>query len=67
MTQGFQVMAHKRFITPALKNRVAPPDASLPLKLFKNFPVLRRIPARLLGLGFRPEHINTADSRRSST
>jgi hypothetical protein len=29
----------------------------LPLKLLRRFPVLRRIPARLIGLGFRPEHV----------
>jgi 2-polyprenyl-6-methoxyphenol hydroxylase-like FAD-dependent oxidoreductase len=27
-------------------------------KLFQRFPYLRRIPARLVGIGFRPEHIN---------
>jgi len=27
-------------------------------KLFQRFPYLRRIPARLIGLGFRREHIN---------
>ncbi len=27
-------------------------------KLFQRFPSLRRIPARLVGIGFRPEHIN---------
>jgi hypothetical protein len=30
-------------------------------KLFDAIPVLRRIPARVLGLGFRPEHIHTPD------
>jgi 2-polyprenyl-6-methoxyphenol hydroxylase-like FAD-dependent oxidoreductase len=29
------------------------------LKLFKRFPVLRRIPARFVGLGVRPEHVRT--------
>jgi len=29
----------------------------LPLKLLKFFPVLRRIPARIVGMGFRPEHV----------
>jgi 2-polyprenyl-6-methoxyphenol hydroxylase-like FAD-dependent oxidoreductase len=28
-----------------------------PLKLLKLFPVLRRIPARIVGMGFRPEHV----------
>jgi 2-polyprenyl-6-methoxyphenol hydroxylase-like FAD-dependent oxidoreductase len=27
-------------------------------KLFQRFPYLRRIPARLIGIGFRPEHIH---------
>jgi len=27
-------------------------------KLFQRFPYLRRIPARLIGIGFRPEHIS---------
>ena len=29
-----------------------------PFKLLKMWPFLRRIPARLIGLGFRPEHVN---------
>jgi 2-polyprenyl-6-methoxyphenol hydroxylase-like FAD-dependent oxidoreductase len=31
------------------------------LRLFKRFPVLRRLPARLMGLGVRPEHVKTPD------
>jgi len=27
--------------------------------LFNRFPVLRRLPARLVGLGVRPEHVKT--------
>jgi hypothetical protein len=30
-------------------------------KLFDMFPVLRRIPARLLAVGIRPEHVHTPD------
>jgi hypothetical protein len=32
-----------------------------PLKLMRAFPFLRRIPARMLGVGFRPEHVKTPD------
>jgi hypothetical protein len=32
------------------------------LKLFGVFPILRRIPARLLGLGIRPEHVLTPEA-----
>jgi 2-polyprenyl-6-methoxyphenol hydroxylase-like FAD-dependent oxidoreductase len=31
------------------------------LRIFKRFPILRRIPARLIGLGVRPEHVRTPD------
>jgi hypothetical protein len=34
-----------------------------PLRLFDIFPVLRRIPARLIGIGVRPEHIHTPERR----
>ena len=37
------------------------------LGLFKRFPVLRRIPARLVGLGVRPEHVRTPDELSPST
>jgi 2-polyprenyl-6-methoxyphenol hydroxylase-like FAD-dependent oxidoreductase len=59
MTQGFQVFAHKRFINPALSKQAPLKSLPLPLKLFKLFPILRRIPARMLGLGLRPEHIRS--------
>ena len=34
-----------------------------PLKLLLRWPFLRRIPARVLGVGFRPEHIETTEVR----
>ena len=64
MTQGFQVFAHQRFISPALSTRAPIRRLPLPLKLLQRFPVLRRIPARMLGLGFRPEHVRTPDVNR---
>ncbi len=65
MTQGFQIFAHKRFITRALSRRAPLRSLPLPLQLLKQFPILRRIPARMLGLGFRPEHVHTADVNHS--
>jgi 2-polyprenyl-6-methoxyphenol hydroxylase-like FAD-dependent oxidoreductase len=60
MTQMLQVLVQDRVISRALANqgRISPP---LMLHLFKHFPILRRIPARLVGMGFRPEHIKTPD------
>lgn len=34
------------------------------LTLLRRWPILRRIPARLVGVGFRPEHVKTPDVRR---
>jgi hypothetical protein len=31
------------------------------MRLIQWFPVLRRIPARIVGLGVRPEHIQTPE------
>ena len=64
MTQSAQVFAHKRFIKPALSRQAPIQRLPLPLALLKNFPVLRRIPARMVGLGVRPEHVRTPDARR---
>lgn len=65
VTQGFQVFVHQRFIGRALRSRGPIRRLPLPLKLLQKFPVLRRIPARMLGLGLRPEHVRTADVRAS--
>src|ERR1700732_3767232 len=62
MTQRLQIFAHKHFITPALATRAPLKRLPLPLALLKHFAILRRIPARMVGLGFRPEHIHTPDS-----
>jgi 2-polyprenyl-6-methoxyphenol hydroxylase-like FAD-dependent oxidoreductase len=59
-TQWMQLTAQKRIISRVLaaQQRPKPP---LMFKLFKVFPLLRRIPARLLAVGIRPEHVHTPD------
>jgi 2-polyprenyl-6-methoxyphenol hydroxylase-like FAD-dependent oxidoreductase len=59
MTQGLQVFAHKRVIRRALNNETPLRRLPFPLRLLQRFPILRRIPARVIGLGFRPEHVRT--------
>jgi len=54
-------------INPALENRVPLKRLPLPLAALQKFPSLRRIPARVLGLGFRPEHIHSPDVNRKPT
>jgi 2-polyprenyl-6-methoxyphenol hydroxylase-like FAD-dependent oxidoreductase len=62
MTQRFQVFAHKHLLRPALSQKTQIRQLPLPFKLLRQFPVLRRIPARMLGLGFRPEHVRTPET-----
>jgi 2-polyprenyl-6-methoxyphenol hydroxylase-like FAD-dependent oxidoreductase len=66
MTQAVQIFAHKRFITPALATKAPLKHLPFPLALLKHFPIFRRIPARMVGLGFRPEHIHTPDTHPHS-
>jgi 2-polyprenyl-6-methoxyphenol hydroxylase-like FAD-dependent oxidoreductase len=66
MTQAVQIFVHKRFIGPALATKAPLKRLPLPLFLLKHFPILRRIPARMVGLGFRPEHIHTPDTHPAS-
>jgi len=48
-----------RLSATLVRNKTPRRRLPLPLKLLQQFPVLRRIPARMLGLGFRPEHVCT--------
>ncbi len=58
VTQRLQLMIQKRLIARALQSDAsfAPP---LFFRMLAMFPSLRRIPARLIGLGIRPEHVKT--------
>jgi 2-polyprenyl-6-methoxyphenol hydroxylase-like FAD-dependent oxidoreductase len=59
-TQWLQLTIQKRIISRVLESEQRPKPPLL-FRSFNVFPVLRRIPARLLGLGIRPEHIHTPD------
>jgi 2-polyprenyl-6-methoxyphenol hydroxylase-like FAD-dependent oxidoreductase len=60
VTQRIQVLAQNRIISRVLgsKGRISPPWV---LRQFNRFPALRRIPARLIGMGIRPEHVATRE------
>ena len=62
MTQRMQLLLQDRVIKTVLAGDgpLVPP---WPLQLIARFPVLRRIPARLIGMGFRPEHVRTSAVR----
>lgn len=59
VTQRLQLFLQRNLIWRALSETRSfkPPFA---LRLLGMFPVLRRIPARIIGLGVRPEHVRTA-------
>lgn len=56
LTQGLQVFLQDRVITGIL-SATKIPDVPFALKILNDFPLLRRIPGRIVGLGFRPEHV----------
>ena len=58
-TQRLQVMLQNRVIGRVLASteKISPP---LLLRLIGLVPVLRRLPARIIGLGFRPEHVSAS-------
>ena len=62
MMQAVQLFIQKRVISNVLglTERPKPPFA---VTLFNRFPLLRRFPARLIGLGFRPEHVRSPERR----
>ncbi|MGA7787042.1 MAG: FAD-dependent monooxygenase, partial [Xanthobacteraceae bacterium] len=60
-TQWLQLNIQKRIISRVLATQQRP-KPPLFFKLFGIFPVLRRIPARLLGIGIRPEHVHTREA-----
>jgi hypothetical protein len=60
-TQGLQLAIQRRIISRVLAAHERPKPPTF-LKLFGVFPILRRIPARLVGLGIRPEHVRTPEA-----
>jgi 2-polyprenyl-6-methoxyphenol hydroxylase-like FAD-dependent oxidoreductase len=59
VTQAIQVAVQNNIIGPTLKLRQEP-KVPLAVRLMQTFPVLQRIPARVLGLGVRREHVSDA-------
>ena len=56
MTQRMQIAIQNRVISNVLRS-TATPKPPLAIRMFGRFPALRRLPARIIGMGFRPEHI----------
>jgi len=57
VTQRFQVLVQTRILQRVLEG--APMKLPVAARLLGRFPLLRRIPARMIGMGVRPEHIES--------
>jgi 2-polyprenyl-6-methoxyphenol hydroxylase-like FAD-dependent oxidoreductase len=55
-TQRAQAFAQDQIIRRVLERKAPINGAPWPLRMLNRFPILRRIPARFLGMGLRPEH-----------
>jgi 2-polyprenyl-6-methoxyphenol hydroxylase-like FAD-dependent oxidoreductase len=62
VTQKIQLLIQNRIITRVLAGTQRPKPPFL-LTLFNRFPFLQRIPARVVGMGVRPEHIHTPEAK----
>jgi len=60
VVQRFQVLIQNRVVAPILNSRARTLTVPFALRLFVRFPWLRRIPARIVGIGLRPEHVDAA-------
>jgi hypothetical protein len=62
--QGLQLVIQRGIIGRVLAMDAPPAEAPLALRLLGRYPALRWIPARVLGLGIRREHIRSPDAAR---
>jgi 2-polyprenyl-6-methoxyphenol hydroxylase-like FAD-dependent oxidoreductase len=58
-TQAMQIFIQNRVVSPTLAGKREIRSVPFPFNLLQSFPKLRRIPARLIGMGWRPEHVRT--------
>ncbi|HEY6342239.1 MAG TPA: FAD-dependent oxidoreductase [Bryobacteraceae bacterium] len=58
LTQELQLFIQNKVVTRVLGRGAGKIEPPLALKLLARWPLLRRIPARLIGMGFRPEHVS---------
>ena len=64
VVQRGQLAIQDRFLRKALERRAAV-KVPVAMRLLQWFPVLRRIPARIVGVGIRPEHVRVPKAQVS--
>jgi len=62
VTQAMQVFIQNHAVDPVLKGDVEVTRPPLIFRLFDEFPGLRGLPGRAMGMGVRPEHVHTPDA-----
>ncbi len=65
LTQEVQRAIQDRIVQPLLASTEPMDGPPLAARLLDSMPLLRRLPARILGLGFRPEHVRSPDAGES--
>jgi 2-polyprenyl-6-methoxyphenol hydroxylase-like FAD-dependent oxidoreductase len=63
VTQRAQIAIQDNVVLRVLDSDSPGRDLPLPIEALQRFSLLRRIPARLVGLGVRPEHVETVAHR----
>jgi 2-polyprenyl-6-methoxyphenol hydroxylase-like FAD-dependent oxidoreductase len=59
LIQAGQRAAHERVLAPLLAGKIVSATPPWPLRLMNAVPLLRRLPGRFIGLGFRREHVRS--------
>jgi 2-polyprenyl-6-methoxyphenol hydroxylase-like FAD-dependent oxidoreductase len=63
LTQGMQKMVQDTIIAPLLASTEKMDGPPLAAKLLDRIPLLRRIPAQVIGMGFRPAHVRSPEAK----
>jgi 2-polyprenyl-6-methoxyphenol hydroxylase-like FAD-dependent oxidoreductase len=63
LTQRAQILIQENVLRPSLSPRESSEAPPLLVRLLRVFPWLRRVPARFVGMGARPEHVRTPSIR----
>jgi 2-polyprenyl-6-methoxyphenol hydroxylase-like FAD-dependent oxidoreductase len=64
--QTIQVFVHRKVLSPTLAGGSRPLVVPWPVRLLNHVPALRHLAARVIGLGIRPEHVQSPEVPRTS-
>jgi 2-polyprenyl-6-methoxyphenol hydroxylase-like FAD-dependent oxidoreductase len=62
LTQGMQKLIQDAIVEPLITGTEPMEHPPLVARLLDRIPLLRRIPARVIGMGFRPEHVRSSNA-----